>query len=422
MKVLILSPTEICHSPRLLKAADYLHANGVSVTVYNGITGLADRQVYASIKNSRRWKIIENDISKRSVVARFRWLYSALVSKFSAQLFKRNIFIGRLIPHALNKGYVLFPNSLNSLKFDFILIHLVDSLPFAAILKRKTGASLIYDSQEYFKGQYANESKLEKKWVEYAEKNYAFEANIILATTNAMLERIKSEFSGDGHFLRVRNVPLQRKYLVERNDHECLRIVWHGLDIVPNNIRGVHILLEAVANCTTAVELYLQGNILEHNRIQLEKMLVELNIQERVFILDLAHPDRIVESLTGYDIGVAGELGSQDNQRLTSSNKLFDYINAGLAVVVPDLPGLAETVNEYRVGCLYQQGNVADLAKNIDLLNKNRGLLAEYKNSSRRAASLELFWEHEYKAVLDTMYERQRDRSKYHLDAASAQH
>jgi glycosyltransferase involved in cell wall biosynthesis len=403
MKVLILSPSEICHSPRLLKAADFLLANGVDVTVYNAITGMADEQVYQSVKTGRKWKIVENDITKRSFTARGRWLWSSILNRLAVDLFKRGACPKSLFPHVLSKAYLLFPQSLKSQHFDVILIHLVDSLPFAALLKKQTGAQLIYDCQEYFKGQYQTEEPFKKKWVVQAENNYAKDADIVLATTHVMLDRLKNEFSGPRLYLRVRNMPARRNYTIDTSTGPCLKIVWHGFDIVPKNIRGVHILLEAVALCKTPVRIYLQGGISEKNKTLLAEMLKEWHIQDKVFIRPLAHPDKIVESLSGYDIGVAGELATQDNQRLTSSNKLFEYINAGLAVLVPDLPGLAETINEYGVGLLYKQGDSKGLAERIDALNQDRPSLAAYKAASVKAAGTELFWENDYARVWEGM-------------------
>jgi len=122
----------------------------------------------------------------------------------------------------------------------------------------------------------------------------------------------------------------------------------------------------------------------------------KLNISDKVTLVKSASPDCIVQSLVNYDIGLAGELAAEDNQKLTSSNKLFEYIYAGLAVIVPDLAGLAETVNEYAVGKLYEQGNFNELGSLIDKLNINRGLLEELKAASRKASEGELFWENDF--------------------------
>lgn len=404
MKILILCPSEICYNPRLLKAADYFHSNGCEVTVYNAVTGLASKDVYESVKNSRSWRIVENDITKRTAATRRRWMYSSVIHKLAGKLFGklRNM---SLFSHVLTKGYVLFPKTLASEHFDFILIHLVDTLPFAVKLKKKTGARVIYDCQEYFKGQYEHAAPLQKSWVYEAENKYAGRADIILATTQVMLDKLQQEIKGPKIFLRVRNTPTRKKIAVLSGNPGKFRMIWHGLTIVPQNVRGIHILLHAVAQSKSPVELFLQGNITAANAEKLDALTKELGIHDRVHVLKAANPDNIVESLTSYDIGAVGELAAEDNQRLTSSNKLFEFINAGLPVLVPDLPGLAETVNEYKVGMLYKQGDSSSLAACIDTLYNDPAFLQTLKTAALKAAETELYWEHDYQKVWSLMKE-----------------
>jgi glycosyltransferase involved in cell wall biosynthesis len=93
-----------------------------------------------------------------------------------------------------------------------------------------------------------------------------------------------------------------------------------------------------------------------------------LRIADAVRFRPAAHPERIVASLAGDEIGVIAEPGVDENQRLTSSNKLFEYLHAGLAVIAPDLPGIAETIAGEDAGMLYPVANVTALAEANDRL------------------------------------------------------
>lgn len=402
MKILILVQSEVCYHPRLLKAGDFFHANNCEVFLYNTIIGLASPNVYQSVIEKRNWNFFETNISKANQSSKLKWILSSL-------FFKLNNFIANKtskylsFKHGLTKSFFFFPTSLKKQQFDFILINLVDALPFATKLAKQTGAKVIYDSQEYFKGQYAEFSLQQYNWVKKAETNFVKYCPIILATTNVMKTRLEKDFLVDANFYRVRNVPIKSDNVFEGRENTVLKLVWHGLNIVPENIRGVHILLNAVSKCKTQVHLYLQGNISNTNNNLLQQKLQQLNIVDKVSVLPPANPDEIVESLIGYDIGLAGELAAEENQQLTSSNKLFEYIAAGMAVIMPNLSGLAETVNEYRNGVLYEQGNDGNLANAIDWLNANRDLLNQYQQASINASKDELFWEHDMQPVFDKM-------------------
>ncbi|MBL7703056.1 MAG: glycosyltransferase [Ferruginibacter sp.] len=398
MRILILAPSEICYHPRLLKAADFFIKKGDKVVVFNSITGLASKEVYDKTTGIRNWVLYENDISKRTFGSKIRWLFSSVVFKLNYLFLK---FTGKWLffQYGLSRSFILFPSDLKKQAFDYIYINLVDTLPLASSLQKKTGAAIIYDCQEYFKGQSKGFNDIQYKWVVEAENKYASLCRVVLGTTAVMVKKLEEDFGSAPSYFRVRNLPLKSDIAFRENSDSTLKLIWHGLNIVPENVRGVHILLQAVSVCKTPVHLYLQGHINGINKAKLDELMAKLNIAHLVTVIDAADPDCIVESLIKYDVGLAGELAAEENQMLTSSNKLFEYIYAGLAVIMPDLPGLAETVNDYSVGELYEQGDFQQLADKIDSINNNRVTLNGFKNASRKAAKEELFWENDFGKV-----------------------
>jgi glycosyltransferase involved in cell wall biosynthesis len=404
-KILLISNNEICYNARLLKAADFFHKNGWEVTVFNGVTGLASREIYEDIKKSRPWRIIENDISKGDDKSKFKWLITSLLHKFiEFSIDKMKLPFWKA--YYLNKSLLLRPK-LTRVKYDFILIHLVDNLPFAIQLKNKLNAQVIYDNQEYFVGQYAAFEKDKFNWVKEVQKKHLAEVDILLATTNVMLNQLRKDHDLKIPSFRVRNVPSMQTTAV-RNDRSSdqefdhlnvLKLVWHGMGIYFNNRRGVHILLHAIAQCNANVHLYLQGNLTETQKSIYESCENSLNLKGKVTFLPPAHPDQIVPSLTKFDVGLTAELPEELNQELTSSNKLFDYIHAGLAIISSDVLGLAETIDEFDVGLKYEPGNVAELSDKIDQLAADRTQLNKFKQNSKIASS-QLFWELDYSGIL----------------------
>ncbi len=399
MRILIISKNEICYNPRLLKAADYLSEKGCDIEIFNPIVGIATKKIYDESIQGKNWKILENDISKRSFFSKSKWLVVSVLHSALSKL--QTKFKGRIAFDAfLNKG-LLF-NGINSKrKYDWIIINLVDNLPFAAKLKTTTGAKLIYDSQEYFVGQYQKYAKSELDWVITAEKNFIHEADIVISTTAVMGDRLKKDYNLKAPVVRVRNVPsrhmLKHETLINSElPTKDLKLIWHGMGIYFNNTRGVHILVQALSKVKSNVHLTLQGTLNTVQQNILKEYIKQYNLQDKISVRPPADPYKIVESLKGFDIGLIGELPEEDNQKLTSSNKLFDYINAGLAVIASDLPGLRETVSDFNVGQLYTSGNIDELAKAIDLLANNRELLKSYQENSKSVSARELFWENDF--------------------------
>ncbi len=402
-KILLLSHSEICYNARLLKAADFFYSQGWEVTVFNPIVGLASKDTYDDVVKNRPWKVLENDISKRTLKAKVKWLLVSLLHKLVVLTVER--FNWDIVQDFyLNKGLILAPRFDDN--YDVVLVHLIDNLPFATRFKRKYGAQIIYDSQEYFVGQYDAFDPKHSKWVKANEKRWINDAAALLTTTEVMRQRLIADYAFKGPSFRVRNIPTVAQssliYPASNSENGPLKLVWHGMGIFLNNRRGLHILLEAVALCKEAVQLCFQGNINQEQKDILTTFSQKFELGNKLIVKPPAMPDQIIDSLKGFDVGLTGELPEEDNQRLTSSNKLFDYVHAGLAVISANTPGLAETVEEYSVGLLYQPGNAKELSKKIDALAADRKKLNEYKESSRLAAK-ELYWESDYAAVIKVL-------------------
>lgn len=403
MRVLILGCAEICFNPRLIKAADCFLREGWPVTVYSPYFGNLSRSRYQEFVQRRNWKVITFDLSRQTLASSLRWFVASVVHGFCSWLWGKGSQVG--FCWALNKSTVGM--RVDPREFDLVYLNLVDNLPLVTAMKRRNSKlRVIYDCQEYFEGQYSTEPPQRLRWVRQAQRQGIDSVDYVLATTNVMKERLQKElpFAPERTY-RVRNVPAEFPQIHVRSQDLAdplrpLRLIWHGFRIYYRNRRGLYLIVEALAAASCRVEFYVQGIPVEAEVAELRREAERLGISERIHVVDPADPDRIVESLAGYDIGVAGEIPEEENQRLTSSNKLFEFIAAGLATLMPDLPGLRETVAEYDTGLLFEPGNVAQLAQAIDRLHTDRDLLKRFQQNSNRAAATELSWARDFAPVL----------------------
>src|SRR5207249_4874212 len=75
-----------------------------------------------------------------------------------------------------------------------------------------------------------------------------------------------------------------------------------------------------------------------------------------VEVVDPVPPDRLVEALRDYDVGLIINRPVTRNDELVFPNKLFEYLMAGLAVAVPRLPGMTPLVEGEGLGVTYEPG------------------------------------------------------------------
>jgi len=405
MKVLMICNNEISYNPRLLKAADYLSEKNVEVIIYNPVLGIGSANVYEQTIAGKNWKIIENDLRKNTSATYRKWAIVSVIHKITSAFW--NKFRWKVgFDKYLNKG--LYFNKINLReKFDYVYVNLVDNLPFAVKIKRATGAKIIYDSQEYFVGQYQKYGKNERDWVTEAERKYIREIDLLIGTTEIMKKRLIDDYNLRVPAFRLRNVPSQQMLQVNTPAPSLnsgkVYLVWHGMGIYLDNTRGVHILVQALAKCKSNVMLVLQGALPPDQKIILDQYIQKLGLDGKIIVRPPAEPYAIVASLRNCDIGLIGELPQEDNQRLTSSNKLFDYINAGLAVIASDLPGINETVKEYNLGLSFEPGNVDQLAACIDELASDPVKLKQYKSRAAEISERELFWENDFQHVWNSI-------------------
>lgn len=398
LRALILSPNEVCYNPRLMKAGDFLSEQGIEVTVFNPITGIATEAVYDEFKSSRPWHFQESDISKRSAASTARWANTSLRHRLT-KILRNQLGLDLGFPFVLNKGLMGYrPNNVD---YDIILINLVDALPLAVQLKRQYGALLVYDSQEFFTGQLREEKEM--VWVRDAEARFIDAVDIVIGTTDALVKRLRETYSLRAPVLRVRNAPYDAPMSepTEQTDDGPLRLVWHGFQVNYEG-RGVNLIIEALGQCGSDAELTLQGRLSDEQRQVIEAAIARLRLNGRVHFKAPAHPEAIVESIKEFDVGISAEPGIDENQALTSSNKLFEYMHAGLGVIVPDLPGLTETVNEYKIGLVYSPSDVGGLAACIDGLAEDRALCKEFQANACTAAK-SVTWKEDYAGAFEAI-------------------
>lgn len=104
----------------------------------------------------------------------------------------------------------------------------------------------------------------------------------------------------------------------------------------------------------------------------------------RVRVLDPVATDELVTTLNEYDLGVYMQPPVTFNLQHALPNKLFDFVQARLGVVIGPSPDMAEIVREHRLGVVSPDFTAASFAATIDALTPDR--VAELKAASDAAA------------------------------------
>jgi hypothetical protein len=158
---------------------------------------------------------------------------------------------------------------------------------------------------------------------------------------------------------------------------EPIRLVHSGAGLRNRNIT---LMLDAVDRVTRPVtlDLYLTEND--------PGLIAELRDRqsERVRLHAPVPYSELIRTLSEYDVGVFVLPPINFNYRWALPNKLFDFVQARLGIIVGPSPEMARVVERHGLGAVADGFSADDLAREIEALTTER--VAEWKAASDRAA------------------------------------
>jgi glycosyltransferase involved in cell wall biosynthesis len=135
-------------------------------------------------------------------------------------------------------------------------------------------------------------------------------------------------------------------------------------------------------------------------RNKLEELVRNNNLTDRVRFMGRL-PFGELQSYTGQaSLGISLEENLGMNYYYALPNKLFDYIQAGVPVLVSGLPEMRNMVEKYDVGMVAESHEPADLAIIIEKMMSDEEKRMTWKKNLNIAAK-ELCWENEKGKLVD---------------------
>lgn len=188
-------------------------------------------------------------------------------------------------------------------------------------------------------------------------------------------------------FTVIRNVPLCSAITIEHKPDSNIVIYQGAINVG----RGLELLCDAMQYLAEA-ELWIVGTgELDSAIALLAKPLVEAG---RIKILGRIAPDELRYVTAKASVGVSLEEDMGLSYHYCLPNKLFDYIVAGVPVVVSDLPEMRKLVEHYQIGEVLKERTPEALAAIIRDMLTNAAQKKQWQQNLRVAAT-DLCWEKE---------------------------
>lgn len=293
--------------------------------------------------------------------------------------------------------------------YDFVVVN--DQIPLPAVSKAVGLETPIYlDLHEYFPGQLSKGSIQRlynwplNRWI---AKEFLSTPEFVTVVSDQIADLYIRRGFLDTIPSVIRNVPIAAQLEPRCTEvSEPIRLVHHGGF---SRSRNPEVLVDAAALLGEGYELtfYLVGNVpedfVERARHKLGK---------RVHFQKPVPPQKIPFEMNQHDIGLHLLPMTSENHALAMPNKLFEFVQARLAVVVSPTPAIAEFVESSGVGKVTNGFEASDFAKTIREIDPET--LARFKGESHRLAA-QLNWGVEQKVLLDgvdNMLKTRRSKSR----------
>lgn len=331
------------------------------------------------------------------------------------------VLVGRKLPYSLlpgkrkykihrfrllfNKGplfYICFNFRLFIFLFfsrvDVLLSNDLDTLPAYFLVSLVKHKPLIYDSHEYFTEvpELINRPKVKKVW-ELLEKFLVPRVEVAYTVCNSIASAYMEKYNIP--FKVVRNVPYAKPELQcsKRPDKDPYMIYQGAL----NKGRGLEHIISAM-NYIEGIKLLIAGD--GDLADDLKEQVVREKLEEKVEFLGRLPYEELMTITAGASLGLSIEEDMGLNYRYALPNKLFDYIQARVPVVVSNRPEMAAIVRSYNIGEVIDNLSPTAIADKIKAILNDQKKLTVWKFNLEKAA-IELIWENE-EAVIQNIFKK----------------
>jgi len=286
-----------------------------------------------------------------------------------------------------NRCDLLFSNDLDTLLPNFLI----------SKFKR---CPLIYDSHEYFTEvpEIQGRPFVKKTW-QLIEKICLTRMKSMITVNNSIADLFRNKYPIEVAVIRNVSTKKQAKCETTRSQlglpMDKFIIILQGAGI--NVDRGAEEAVESMQFIQNAILLIIgSGDVVP----QLKKYVEKHDLSAKVWFVD-KQPAEILRQYTALsDIGLSIDKPLNINYEFSLPNKLFDYIQAGIAVVASNLVEVASIVKQHQVGEVLTSYQPKEIALTIEKILADKVLLNSYKTNATIAADV-LCWECEQKILVE---------------------
>jgi glycosyltransferase involved in cell wall biosynthesis len=402
-KILILIGAHLCTAPRPQKEAETLANAGHDVTVqgcwFDPELVKRDR----SLAVGKKWRFVTIlDLQSTAAEGRLRNLQARFEGRMARAIFQG---FGRFSPALLGYSITNMLTSALKTQADLTIVHSEAGLWIGDRLL-DAGFRVGVDFEDWFSEDLLPEDRLNRPipQLKALESRLVRECKYCLTTSQSLAQALASSYQAPPPTVIYNAFPWSERQqldgeLRDRRNLDLPSIHWFSQTIGAG--RGLEMLFQALPYIDLAVEIHLRGHLSESGKEWLED-LIPSDWRDRLFVHPTVPNDELLSRIAEHDIGLALEMTYCPSRQLTITNKLFQYLQAGIAVIATDTLGQREVFQQNpEIGCLIPHDSPMALAQTIQLLLSDRQKLMAAKAAALTAARDRFCWENQADRLLE---------------------
>ncbi|MFK0734712.1 MAG: glycosyltransferase [Gloeotrichia echinulata GP01] len=391
-KILILIGAHLCTAPRPQKEAEALANAGHDVTVrgfwFEPELVKRDRLLMAN----KKWQfapIIDFQPNQK-----FNNWAIRLQGRLAREKFQR---FGIFSPDLLGYGAKAMLKVARKTRADLTIVHSEAGLWVGNQLLDE-GYKVGVDFEDWFSEDLLPLARVSRPitQLKLLESRLAQECNYCLTTSQSLAEALAKAYHARQPTVIYNVFPWSERLQIDqqKRDRQNLNLPsvhWFSQTIGPG--RGLETLFQALPYIKIPLEIHLRGNYPESSRQWLEPLVPD-EWRDRLFVHPTVPNGELLSRIAEHDIGLALEYNDIPSRNLTVTNKLFQYLQAGLAIIATDTAGQREILSQYpAIGHLIPSNDPVALAQALKNLLCESEKLPAAQAASLQAAKEQFCWE-----------------------------
>ncbi|KIA95115.1 hypothetical protein OC25_07185 [Pedobacter kyungheensis] len=388
--ICLITPGHISSNPRLVKEATSLAKESYNVhlifTQYVSSLVKYDQEI---LEANPSWTFDALNWTPQNLLTAFSKIKSGL------RLKTLNLLPINNLHYTLNRNYGWQLAKAIKVKAALYIGHNLGALPVAVNAAKANQAKSGFDAEDFHRQELTDDQhnsdyqlKVEIENYYIPKLDYFTAASPLIGNLYKSLYNIKVQ--------SINNVFPKIAYASAINPQKAIKLFWFSQTLGPN--RGIETIINAINSIIIPLELHLLGKFDLNYQEQLNQQ-ATAERRKDLFFHHTVSPDQLLKMVGSYDVGIASENTSPLNRNICLTNKLFTYIQCGLAVVASNTTAQSAFMSNFSdIGKIYH--DASDLASIINYYHENRTMLNATKKASYELGQKSLNWENECQKFL----------------------